>query len=149
MTNDIREQIVIRDAAMERRQADSMVRQLEKMTSPAAVKQVGIAARVRYEELRGIQPEAERRQFKLNPLMWLYLNISPYLLALLVVVPLIIALGQALTRRYGLVFLGQEVCPPLCDWKGLGLWIAASIVGTLGALVLGTIIRKGLFRLNR
>lgn len=130
---------------LEDRQADSMIRQLNTMESPEAVRRVGVAARKHYESLTG-ESKPEPKAKRLSGPMWLYANLSPFLVSFLIMIPVIYILGRSFIVKSGTVILGQGACPPLCGWVDIGLWIAAGAIGVIGTLVLGVTIRQAIMR---
>lgn len=142
MTNDIRDQIIVRDEQLERRQAESMVRQIKTMTSPEAVRQVGIAARQQHDQLVGTRPKKKRKkQRSINKTIWLFLSGGMML-------TLCMALGSIAAIPFlGVGMFGVLMTPPEQGGIAMVLMIFAGLLLFVGAIALFWFVMKGLSKL--
>ena len=92
-------------------------------------------------------------------LLRFYLNVTPLLFCLIIIVPAIVWIGTVYLRRtiWPLQFiLGpafalelKKACPPMCTWHNLLIWALLGGFGLLISLLLSNILRKRLLKAIR
>ncbi len=82
-------------------------------------------------------------------LLYVYLNVTPFIIALLLVIPLVFWLGRIYLRQVRpLLNPGRllESCPPNCLWPDLFFWAALGGIALLITLVFSYLLRDRLLK---
>jgi hypothetical protein len=123
---------------------------------PEDLKQIGRVLAKRLREMGAIRPKKKPRITD-KALLYLYLNVSPVLLSLLIVMPLMVWLGRVAVREmppyipsmiFGARFWStlRQACPPNCTWHHLAMWAVLGGVSLLTAFLVSYALRKRLLK---
>jgi hypothetical protein len=92
-------------------------------------------------------------------LLRLYLNVSPLIVCLLIIVPIVLWVGTVFLRQYlwpiqyifGAAFAAEikKACPPTCSWHNLLIWAILGGIGLLISFLLSNSLRKQLLKAIR
>ncbi len=136
--------------ALEHYEAERIATVISTMDNPYELNRIGQAAAARMRQL-GALPERRRRRLTDRALLRLYLELTPSLLSLAVVMPLVIWGGWRLagsawfgSRFAELHGVLSQSCPPTCAWQHLAMWAALGGVSLLLAAVVSHGLRKRL-----
>lgn len=108
------------------------------------------------EELRQIRQAIDHRDPPAHAnlldraLLSLYLNITPFVLSLVFIVPLVLWVGW-LYQEFRPVLVGSTVgaCPPACSWGDVAFWAGMGGVSLIIALVVSYWLRGRLVKATK
>ncbi|MCA9961964.1 MAG: hypothetical protein KC413_23255 [Anaerolineales bacterium] len=132
---------------------------IDTTNNPDELNRIGKAAAAKLRKIGAAQPRKakpgkKQRRLTDRALLRLYLEITPFLLSLGLVTPLLVWGGLRLVRSYWFVqFVGQtlareltKACPPTCTWHNLALWAVLGGISLLFAVLASYSLRKRLLR---
>jgi len=134
---------------------------IETTNNPDDLNRIGKAAAEKLRKLGIIQgTKANRRKKKHltdRALLRLYLEVTPILLSLGLVTPLLVWGGLRLIRAawfaqlvgHTLAMELTKACPPNCTWHNLALWAVLGGVSLLFSVLISYGLRKRLLRANQ
>lgn len=96
----------------------------------------------RQRELGLVQPK-ERARFIDRALLYVYLNVTPFIIALLVVVPVVFFAGRALLQ---LRPSATDSCPPTCTGLDILFWVLLGGIMLLTTFLFSYILRDRLLK---
>jgi len=104
----------------------------------------------RRQDLGMIKP-VRKPKFLDRALLYIYLNVTPFIIALVVVLPLVVWTGWAIFKIQPLLIPGTKAsgCPPACGWLDIAFWLILGGIALLVTFVFSYILRDRLLKARK
>lgn len=131
---------------------------ISQANDPTELNRIGRAAANRLKELGAAAPaprtQGKQKKVRMGDraLLHLYLNLSPFILACFLMLPLALWLGNVVPQLPLYLIFGtaamslQRTCPPNCSWMHIVMWAAIGGVSLLVSFLASYALRKRLLK---